>query len=65
MSGLAYDVPESVSAAGGLSTNFHTVRGDFHPNWTPGNPAHDVGGPADDFYPPPRMFPQLVLDMPC
>ena len=62
MSGLAYDVPGSdsgPSSAGGLSTDFHTVRGDFYPHWTPGNPAHDAVGPADDFYPPPRMSPQL------
>lgn len=75
MSGLAYDAPESEfdqpgpSSAGEFSPGVHSIRAgphlNGHPNWTPGNPRHDAGGPADDFYLTPRMSPQPALDMPC
>lgn len=67
MSGLAYDVPDSgemdrsgPSPPGQLGT----IRGDFNPNWTPGNHPHDAGGPVD-VYPPPRVYPEFALDVPC
>lgn len=75
MSGLAYYAPESEidnsgpSSAGGFSPGVHPIRAgshpNGHPNWTPGNPPHDAGGLADDFYIAPRMSPQLALDMSC
>ena len=66
MSGLAYDAPESESgpsSASESSADFYSVPEDVHANWTPGNRPHDAGGPVDDFYSPPRMSPQLPLDM--
>lgn len=68
MSGLAYDAPENEvdrsghSSAGESSADFHSVREDFHPNWSPGNFPHDAGGP-DSFYSPPRMSPQLSSNL--
>lgn len=75
MSGLAYDAPESEtdqpgpSSAGEFSPDVYSVREGLHPNghpsWTPGNHSYDAGGLADDFYPPPRMSPQLASNMSC
>lgn len=69
MSGLAYDVPESdtdnlgLSLAGGSSTHVYSHSGgphpNNHPNWAPATYAYDAGGPANDFYQPPRAYPNL------
>lgn len=62
MSGLAYDVPDGGETGPSSAGQLGTVRGDFNPNW---NHPHGAGGPVDDFYPSPRVYPELALAVPC